>query len=186
MCRRCSSRPCCCKGRTGPTGPTGPTGLAGPTGPTGPSEIQPSARVSASQSTNVPTNTDVPLSFDTVRFDTGGLFNIGTPTRLTAPVSGKYLIQGQARFVGSTTGIDPSGLRELSILLNGVILIAEENAPGLPNVLIDTSKREVATVYELAAGDFVELIAFQSSSVAMTISATPQTSPEFMMIRLSA
>lgn len=87
------------------------------------------------------------------------------------------MIIGQATFLTPTS----AGERRLALEVNGVIIIANINAPGAAGIVSITNLEAVATFYQLNAGDFVRLVAFQNSGAPGTITASPQFSPEFMM-----
>lgn len=143
----------------------------------------PSARVWNSAPIALADGVDVTLSFDTPRWDTGTppIYLAGTPTRLTAPVTGKYQVTGNARFsVASATGD-----RRLYIVTNvGNVIqgFQQVSASGLP--LFVTV--EVSSLVSLNAGDFVELVAGQSNTAlaAGSVVSTDNFSPSFMMVRV--
>jgi hypothetical protein len=132
----------------------------------------PGARVYNSANLGLSDNTQVILSFDSERYDTGELHSTSTnPSRLTAQQAGKYLITGHADFQANA-----AGLRQLQIVLNQVTSLA---ASSLPAVAAATTRVSVSTIYHLNAGDFVQLWAYQSSGGLLYVLATPNLSPEF-------
>jgi hypothetical protein len=115
-----------------------------------------------------------------VTFDTGGLFSGLFPTRLTAPVAGKYQITGQALVtIGGLGG--PETL--LFLQLDGVTRIAASIGAA---TTVTPSYRQVTTLYDLAAGQYVELFANQVGGVAGTILANTDDSPDLMMVRVDS
>jgi hypothetical protein len=95
------------------------------------------------------------LSYGAEEFDVGDLHSAAQPTRLTAPVSGKYLVlaccawgtvQSEARTV-------------MAITKNGTAKVAEDQMP------IDASwpEQTIATVCQLQAGDYVEVSVYQDT-----------------------
>lgn len=104
------------------------------------------------------TSTSTAISFDSETFDTDAFHDPAVnPTRLTVPAGkgGKYMVMGQVRYAASSTGIRVSAIRK-----NGTTDLS--NTPG-PNG--GTSVVAVATqaIASLAAGDYVEMIAWQNS-----------------------
>jgi hypothetical protein len=134
----------------------------------------PGARVYNSAGETVPEG-DTALTFDSERYDNAELHSTSTnPSRLTAQQAGTYLITGHVNFVPAS-----SGVRGLRMRLNGGTFIAGSFVPSAGG-LVDTVL-SVATVYHLAAGDYVELIVYQNSGGSLTVRATPNFSPEFAM-----
>lgn len=175
-------------GSTGPTGPTGPTGSTGPTGATGPTGFSaapsgPSARVARSTNQSIPALTQTAVIFDTTRFDTNGLFSLGTPTRLTCPVGqgGKYQITGEVRMAPDAS---PAFNYVLFIVLNGVTFIATDLEPLSP-IANSTTGLNLTTLYDLAPGDFVELHILHGAAGPVDVQSNAQFSPEFMMARVA-
>jgi hypothetical protein len=97
------------------------------------------------------------LTFNTELTDVYGMHSTSSnPGRLTCQVAGNYLIGGCVQF-----GMHATGRRYLAVRLNGswtlqlVQVAAVSSAFGV--VL------SVETFYPLAAGDYVELMAYQDS-----------------------
>lgn len=119
------------------------------------------------------------LTFDSERYDTDQLHSTSSNTgRLTAQRPGVYLVTGNVEFAASATGY-----RQLVIRLNG--------ATQIGNVLVGAAaggivtQLQVVTLYQLAAGDYVELGASQNSGGALNAQATGNASPEFAIHRLT-
>ena len=136
------------------------------------------ARVYNSANISVSHNdSSAPLTFDSERFDTGDFHSTSSNTgRLTAPTAGLYLMGACVQFAANATG-----LRALLLRLNGSTFIVRE--------LIDidsatTHGLAVSTTYQLAAGDYVEAIAFQTSGGALNVEAGANYSPEFWINHL--
>jgi hypothetical protein len=140
------------------------------------------ARVFRNTFQAIANNTQTACSFNTVRYDTGVVlpsfdpfFRIASPTRLTAPVSGIYQFNGFGEW---NTGV-VSGILALFIRLNNSKNLATSQLE------IDGSAAfrwlSVSTQYELVAGDFVELIAYQTAGSPFNI-----INPEFGIELLNA
>lgn len=122
------------------------------------------------------------LAFNSERFDDGGfhdnaVFNSRLTVPASGPVSGKYQITGQARL--STPG-SASGLRQLFIRLNGgpLAIAVSTVSPGA----LETVDMIITTLYDLEAGDYVELIAVQTSGVGGIVEFADDFSPDFMIV----
>ena len=135
------------------------------------------ARVGRNTTQSMGNNNEDPITFNIVRFDNGGFWNSGSPTRLTAPASGLYLIGGNIQFAHNT-----SGRRILRILINGSNYIADQrsNATAASSDLA----LNVNTIYPLSAGNYVELRAFQDSGGSLNVLAADFT-PEFWITFIS-
>lgn len=136
----------------------------------------PYARVYNSASISLTTAILTTLTFNSERDDTEAIHDTSTNTsRLTCQTAGTYLISGNVRFATNT-----SGRRMVQIQLNGTTVIGFQSVPptdAQTNIL-------ATTLYKLAAGDYVELIAYQSSGGALTVDAVANYSPEFGMVKV--
>lgn len=118
------------------------------------------------------------LTFNSERFDNGSLHSTSTNTsRLTAPITGLYGVGGHVSIAANATGN-----RQLALRLNGATFIAADMRTNAGAG--DPSQISIQTVYQLVAGDYVELLAMQSSGGALNVSAAASFSPEFWMVRL--
>lgn len=114
------------------------------------------------------------LTFNSERVDVGSMHDTSTNTsRITVPSGGGglYAIGGCIEFAGSGTG-----RRGIQIRLNGTTVIAREETGNLG---ANDHAVTVATVYQLAAGDYVELMGLQASGGSLNMLATSAYSPEF-------
>ena len=119
---------------------------------------------------------DTTVLFDSERFDNDTIHNTVTNNgRLTCKTAGIYSIFGALAFASNATG-----RRHIKIRLNGVTGIAIHEQQASPT--FETSL-EIATLYQLAINDYVELIAFQDSTVNLSV-IFPNFSPEFGMARI--
>lgn len=121
-------------------------------------------RVTHSTTQTVATATPTALTFDTETWDTNALHSTSSNTsRLTATVGGKYLVQGSF-----TWDINSSGFRAAHILKNGATIYARKREPTIVSATAGTWS-QVSGMVDLAAGDYVELIATQDSGTTRTI-----------------
>jgi hypothetical protein len=134
----------------------------------------PGARVYNSADETVPNAIPTRLTFDSERYDNGGLHSTVTnPSRLTAQKAGKYNISGHVQFLSNA-----SGYRWVEIFLNGTTVIARQAGPALSGPATDLS---VSTTYHLAVNDYVELWVYQNSGGNLDVVAVSAGSPEFAM-----
>jgi hypothetical protein len=119
-----------------------------------------------------------PISFDTVLYDQGGCFNALNPTRLTAPVAGKYLIIGNFNWVANAVS-----LRRGVIQLNGVSDVALDDKDAVTSGVGTTNL--VVTELDMAAGDFVELDAQQFSGGPLNVEGGVAYSPNFSIRKVA-
>lgn len=131
----------------------------------------PGCRVYNSTALSIANVTVVALTFDSERYDVGGLHSTSTNTgRITIVTAGKYLVSAAVRwatFAGNT-------VRAVSIQLNGTTVIGED-----VSFSAGESGTCIATVYALAAADYLEVVVYQDTGGALNVAASPAGSPEF-------
>lgn len=71
-----------------------------------------SARVQSSVAISVPHNTFTTLSFDTVRWNVGGVWNPATPDRLNLLQAGIWMVGGNVTFQANANGVRTIRMRE--------------------------------------------------------------------------
>ncbi len=165
-------------GSTGPTGiqgQTGPTGMQGSTGPTGPmGQITQSALLSRQHNTTQSIND---TSLTRVQFNTqlqsngtiglsyDGSTNIGRFTN-TSGTTKVYTISSVVSFAANATGV-----RAITLCLNGTTTASGRYAETLiPAVsAADSTVITISTNIVLAANDFIEVYAYQTSGGALNI-----------------
>jgi hypothetical protein len=110
-------------------------------------------------------NVATTLSFDTERYDTANLHsNTTNNSRLTAPVDGIYAVSALVSWAAD----DLDGQRLLEIEKNGTVLIASANQ--MPVTVNGASTTQSLTKFiALAAGDYVEAMAFQNSGSTLNV-----------------
>ncbi len=117
------------------------------------------------------------VPFSTVNVDRSGLWTVANPSRITVDKTGTYLISAQVEFAASATGD-----RELAIRKNGAtndLLKTGLKSATLANDL------SLSGILQLAAGDYVELWANQTSGGALNITATvAKESPALSVVLL--
>ena len=122
---------------------------------------------------------DTLLTFNSERYDTDTIHSTASNTgRLTATTAGKYHISATVIFAASATGA-----RGLQIRLNGTTTVAIVRTPAVAGGT-DSTALTISTDYDLAATDYVELLAYQTSGGSLNAVAGGNYSPEFMMHRL--
>lgn len=137
------------------------------------------ASVKRTTSQAISTATPTAIQFTTERFDTDVIHsNSVNNTRLTCMTSGVYLIIGQIRLDGSTTGL----ARTLGINLNSTDTLAfvSHNPPTSGN----TTNLVVQTMYEMTPGDYIELVVYHDATGSLNVQASSERSPVFSMVRM--
>jgi hypothetical protein len=136
------------------------------------------ARVRRSTDQTITTSTRTAISFDVETADTGGMWVVGSPTRLTAPADDWYAISGGVRWAISAT----AGIRQAEIRLDGSTLIAIDaiHEGHATNAIYN----DVATHYYMAAGQYVELTVFQNTGGNLAVANAASFTPIFSMVRL--
>lgn len=111
------------------------------------------------------------LTFNSERFDTDTMHSTAVNTgRVTATTAGKYAVWGMGEFASNATG-----QRGFSIRLSGTTTIAATLADSSAATVFQGI---VSTFYALAATEYVELGAFQSSGGALNVTSSANFSPE--------
>jgi hypothetical protein len=122
-----------------------------------------SARIARSTVQSIANATPTALSFDTIIYDTSLFFVIGSPTKLTIPVDGKYDISAAIQWAAAVLGS-----REMFIRKNGATMV--ELARVLTLGAADTVPLEAhARGIPCVAGDYFEVIVTQSSTAALNV-----------------
>jgi hypothetical protein len=140
----------------------------------------PGARVRhAASAVTVTNNATAVLSYDTSDFNVGGVFSTTQPTRMTAPVAGRYLITASVRWASNS-----AGRRALALELNGTAAqIARSNvSPYLQGAAAFNPEQTVGSVYQLKAGDYVEVWAYQNSGAPLDLQSTVDNGITFSMV----
>lgn len=118
------------------------------------------------------------VTFDSERTDVGGCHSTSVNTsRLTVPSGGAgfYIVGGHLAIAASSGGT----YRTVGIRVNGTTVIAQQTlAPLSASVDVRCS---ITTAYQLAAADYVEIIAAQDSGGALNVLAASAYTPEFWM-----
>lgn len=124
------------------------------------------------------------VSFDTERVDTGitntytsGIWDVATPTRLTAVKAGWHHIWGGISFAASAAGT----IRAVSFRLNAATYIAVDSAINLAATVINM---DVSTLWWMDVGDYVELGGFQDTGGNLNMPTLSAYSLEFAMVRI--
>ena len=118
----------------------------------------------------IPNSSMTDVTFDVEVFDTDGMFDPATPTRLTIQTPGVYLVTGSVRWAENATGAR-------------ALIIDWQPAPGEPDpcspctIAADTApgagalvgRQSVATTYRFAAGEAVILKAQQNSGAPLNL-----------------
>jgi hypothetical protein len=123
------------------------------------------------------TATSTVITLNSERFDTDSFHSTASNTsRLTVPtgMGGIYQITAQARFASNSTGI-----RLILVRLNGTTTIAQQSMTAISG---NETDMVLSTVYNLAAGDYVELLAYQNSGGNLDLQAT-SASPVLAMVK---
>jgi hypothetical protein len=113
--------------------------------------------------------TDTAITFDSEFFDTDALHSTSTNTsRLTVPTGkgGKYLICGTVGFAPNATGS-----RGIRVYKNGSVI---SYATVLQTVTVASNGSFVpfSIVTQLSAADYIEIFAYQSSGISLSVTGT--------------
>ncbi|HKZ40525.1 MAG TPA: hypothetical protein VJ044_06150 [Candidatus Hodarchaeales archaeon] len=134
-----------------------------------------SARVRRTTNQSIPTNVSTAITFDVARWDTGGFFVLGSPTRLTVNQSGKYWVFGSVAWDQNATG-----LRDIFFQVNGSTVIVA-NAEQAVTAALFGNVQQAGALWDFVVGDYVELFVLQTAGVAINVTTQNAWSPEFMV-----
>lgn len=123
-------------------------------------------RVTTGTAVSIPDATTTVLAWDVEAFDSNGFHdNVTNNSRLTVPagLGGTYLVTGQVSFAANATGD-----RMLTINKNGLV---DAQASARATAALH-HRQQIAAELVLAAGDYVELTAYQTSGGALGTNAS--------------
>lgn len=120
---------------------------------------------------NIPNSVDTAVTFDTEYFDTGDLHAAGSPTRITVPTGGAgvWLFTFNICFTANATGARGVYLR---VNANS----ADRRVLGYTAGASWDSTLAGSHVCRLVAGDYMELMAYQSSGAALALKGSNSAS----------
>lgn len=119
------------------------------------------------------------IIFDTEIKNTDGLFSSAQPTRLTIATSGWYAITCNVRWAFSS-----AGSRRVYIYKNGSTYLAGAGSPASSTEL--SPYVCVSTVAYLDAGDYVEVMAAQSSGSTLAVDVATSVYPKFSIAKFGS
>lgn len=135
----------------------------------------PAVKIEHSVAQSIPNGAPTVLVFDTVKYDTDEMYNMSNNNKLTCKTSGKYLIIVQVGFSGNATGT-----RSIRIRVNGTeVANCWSNSAGSDYAILIAS-----TIIDLSENNSVDVVAYQTSGVALDVIKRLQASPEFMMVKV--
>jgi hypothetical protein len=112
----------------------------------------------------ITSGSDNTVIFQAVENDDWGCWNVSNPSRLTVPVTGRYLVQAQAKWSDGA-----SGVRQISIKMNGTQEIAYSNNDKATGHGTHTSVMSPPVTFQ--KGDYVELLAYSGTNLNLIITA---------------
>jgi hypothetical protein len=136
--------------------------------------ITPMARVFHNANQAVP-NAAAAVAFNSERYDTAALHDPANNSRLAAPTAGVWAISFS--WDATTNGAN----YEFFLRVNGTTEIARYADDQVSGTWRDT----LSTEYQLAAGDYVEVMMIAQTAGTVTLNAVGNRSPEFTMSLVS-
>jgi len=141
--------------------------------------LAPTASRSTAQT--IPTSTQTKVVFDGVDSDGWNCWDLSpNPTRLTVPVTGRYIITGNVAFEAAS-----SGHRAINILKNNTVELARSDFNPVSNS-VDTHSTVTCHAVSLTKGDYVELRVWQNSGSDLDIMNTGDHNPKLSLIYLGS
>jgi len=152
--------------------------------PPGGSVAETTSRIFRSTNQVIPNATYTAVIFDSISYDNGGMINLGAqPTRITVPAgaSGRYLVGCGCNFVANATGY-----RQVLVKVNASIVFALVTQPGNQAAVNPDAEFALSTMYNLVAGDYVEMLVLQTSGGNLNLQFVSGRSPVFWMALIGA
>lgn len=121
-----------------------------------------SCRVTKASSQSLTTGVNTVVSFDTAVFDNGSLHDPNNNARIVAPSDGLYWFALTITFTSNATGVRACGIRldgNTNVLIGGAM---HQAANG------QATRISASALVQLYAGQYAELIAFQSSGTTLS------------------
>ena len=141
--------------------------------------LAPTAYRSTSQT--ITTSTQTKVIFDNVDSDGWNCWDVSpNPTRLTAPLTGRYIITGNVAFEAAS-----SGHRAINILKNNTVELARSDFNPVSNS-VDTHSTVTCHAVSLTKGDYVELRVWQNSGSDLQILNSGYHNPKLSLIYLGS
>jgi hypothetical protein len=132
-------------------------------------------RVTKSAAQSINSGSATALTWDTETFDTDSLHdNVTNNNRLTASVTGKWMVTAAVSFAANSTGY-----RQVKINKNNTTDYAI--AVSLNLGASDTPGVTVSDIVDLAAGDYVQIIAAQNSGGALNVITAGTTASMYLI-----
>lgn len=126
----------------------------------------PSVRANINAAQTIPNSIATNVAFDLETFDTANMHdNVTNPDRLTAPISGLYLVNGHVHWDSNNAGI-----RTTLIRVNGVTMSEFRASP--PASAFDSFTQTATDVVSLSAGDVVNIMVWQNSGGSVDLWGT--------------
>lgn len=129
---------------------------------------KPACRVYNDTIQSIPNNALTVLSFNGELYDNDTMHDNATNnSRITIKTAGKYRLSAIVEFASNATGI-----RQILLRVNGTIYIGAVTTDAFTT----TQQMNVHADYQLAVGDYVEVIVYQNSGGALNVSNSSSTS----------
>lgn len=135
-------------------------------------------RAHRSASLTVANTTDTAVEWSAANSDAWGCWSAGSPTRLTAPITGRYQAAAYVDFAG-----DADGFRQAWILRNGTDILGYVKtlpaASGSPtNITVSTP------AFDLDKGGYIQLIVRHSAGNDLVLNRDGTLSPALSLVYL--
>lgn len=135
-----------------------------------------SARANSTSDQTISNSSFTTINFGSSRWDTNSFWSAGNPGRVTASTAGIYLITGHVRWEGNATGE-----RVIKLRINNTTDIAFQEVAATNSAPLEIS---IATVYQLAASDFVQLLGYQNTGGNLDILSEGNFSAEITITKI--
>jgi hypothetical protein len=124
------------------------------------------------------------IEFQAERWDTDSYWTVGSPTRLTIPATGYYMVGAHVQIYDST-GQAFDGEATVGLIVNRATYIADQNV--YPSVSAGDAAEDadpdtsISTLWYFTAGDYVEVRVFVDFTASAALSILGQTNGETIL-----
>jgi hypothetical protein len=135
-------------------------------------------RAYRSSNLTVANTTDTVVEWAGANSDAWGCWSAGSPTRLTAPVTGRYLATAYVEF-----SADADGIRQAWIRRNGAEILGHVRTPTAGSGS-STNLTVTTPAFDLAKGDYVQLVVRHSAGNDLTVNRDGVLTPTLSLAHL--
>lgn len=140
-----------------------------------------SPRASRSSTQNIADATDTAVDFDAVNNDLWGAWSVSQSSRLTAPITGRYMAVGTIHFAGNATGLRSVWIEKTGTSTLARVQVATAGAASPTWLNVTTPPFDM-----IGGTDYLRLMVRQNSGGALTLNQSSTYSPSLSLVYLGS